>query len=111
MSSIPNDAMKIILTATSKLEEAETIAERLVEDGLAACVQCLPQAVSVYRWQGKTVKDKEALMIIKTSEALIEKTIEALEAEHSYEVPEILVIDPSHVSPSYLEWLNSVLGK
>lgn len=103
--------MKIILTTTSNLEEAERIAEKLVESGLAGCVQCVPQLVSVYRWQGETVKDKEVLMVIKTSEALIEKTIEALEGEHSYEVPEILVLDPSHVSPSYLEWLNSVLGK
>jgi periplasmic divalent cation tolerance protein len=56
---------RIILTTAGSQEEAIKIAHALVERGLAACVNIVPQIESVYRWQGKVETSKEWLLLIK----------------------------------------------
>ena len=99
--------MLIILTTTPTLQEADALAEKLVSERLAACVQVLPQMRSLYFWQGEIKKDKECLLLIKT---LAEK-YDAVEAfirnNHSYSVPEIVAMKPEKVFEGYLDWLKS----
>jgi len=84
---------------------AESIAQPLVEEGLAACVSIVASATSVYRWKGELCKDEESLLLIKTDESqwhAIEKRIKEL---HSYEVPEILMLPITAGHTPYLSWL------
>lgn len=85
------------------------IARALVEERVAACVNVVPGAISVYRWKGQTEESTETMLIVKSSRALfpdIEKLISRL---HSYELPEILALPIAGGSEGYLKWLAGEL--
>jgi len=102
--------MRIVLTTTPTANEAEILAEKIIEAKLAACVQILPQMTSVYVWQGKVQKEREHLMLIKTSTEKWEALRDFITANHSYDVPEIVAFDAEKVSEPYLKWLNKALS-
>ncbi len=85
--------------------EAERIGGRLVEDGLAACVNILPGMVSIYIWQGKRQQDEECAMIIKTRAGLAEQVIATVRGLHPYENPALVVLDIAGGAPPFLEWI------
>ena len=97
-------------TTAAKAEEARTIATRLVEAKLAACVQIVEPITSVYRWQGKIESEQEFLLLIKSTQDLVSRIAELLDEIHPYEVPELIVTPIIDGSASYLSWLeDSVL--
>jgi periplasmic divalent cation tolerance protein len=102
--------MLIVLTTTSSLEQAETLAEKIVGQRLAACVQILPQMTSVYFWEGKVQKEGEHLLLIKTLPEKWDALRDFIIANHNYSVPEIVAIDAEHVSEKYLAWMTEYLG-
>jgi len=102
--------MLIVLVTTPNEAEAESLAARIVEARLAACVQILPRMTSVYVWEGKLQKDAEHLLLIKTLPEKYDEVETFIIANHSYDVPEIVAIDAERVSGPYLAWLNGVLG-
>lgn len=103
-------AYQILLTTAANADEADRIAERLVDEGLAACVNVVPACRSIYRWQGETVRETEVLMIAKTRRARF-RDIEKLVTEmHSYDVPEIIAVDLQAASNGYLRFLEDSLG-
>ena len=93
----------IILTTTNK-ENAKQIADKLVKDRLAACVQ-MTGMNSVYEWKGEVCYDEEILMFIKTREALYAKCCEVIQSIHDYEVPEILKLNIDGGNEEYLKWI------
>ncbi len=99
--------MLIVLTTTPNSEEAETLARKIVEAKLAACVQILPQMKSVYFWDGKIQTDAEHLLLIKTSDAKFDELEKFIQANHSYEVPEIVALAAEKVSESYLKYVRN----
>ena len=103
--------MIIVLTTTSTAEEGESLAEKIVEARLAACVQILPQMKSVYMWKGTLQKDAEHLLLIKTLPEKFDELSAFITANHSYEVPEIVAIDAERVSSPYLEWMKAVINE
>jgi periplasmic divalent cation tolerance protein len=100
---------QIVLSTCADRQEAERIAHRLVEQQLAACVNILPGAQSVYRWQGKVESAAETLMVIKTSADLVAEVELTIAGLHSYEVPEFLVLPVYGGSHAYLAWLRDSL--
>ena len=100
------DPAKIAITM-STLEEALALARMLVEQRLAACVNILPGARSIYRWKEKIEEAEEAMLVIKTTAANILLVEEALKSLHSYELPEFVVFDVDGVSDAYLQWIQS----
>lgn len=97
--------LKIVLT-TCPQEQAQSLATSLIERRLAACVNLLPGVSSVYRWQGKVVRDEEALLIIKTPPHREAELFACLEAEHPNDVPEIISLPTDNVLESYLNWAH-----
>ena len=85
------------------------MAEMLVGQQLAACVQILPEMESVYRWQGKIERQQEVLLIAKTESAKFAALEREVRALHSYETPEIVAIPLIAGSPAYLAWLSASL--
>lgn len=96
-----------IAISMSTIEEAPALARMLVERSLAACVNILPGARSVYRWQGKIEEADEAMLVIKTTEDNVPLVEEALKSLHSYELPEFVVLNVDGVSDAYLQWIQS----
>jgi len=106
----PEGKYVVVFVTTSSTDEAETIAEALVNERLAACVNVLPQCRSVYRWEGKLQRDDEALMIIKSRRDLFAEVERRVVSLHSYEVPEVISLDLADVSKSYLSFLHDSLS-
>lgn len=103
--------MLIVFTTTPNIGEAESLAEKIVEAGLAACVQILPQMTSVYVWEGKLEKEAEHLLLIKSLPEKWSELRDFITTNHSYEVPEIAAIDAARVSEPYRAWLLDTVGK
>ena len=98
-----------VLTTTATEDEAEAIAEALLADGLAGCVQ-IAQIRSRYVWQGKVEREAEQLLLIKTRAELFEIVRGRIRAMHSYETPEIVALPIAAGDGDYLAWLGSVTG-
>ncbi|WP_133513111.1 divalent-cation tolerance protein CutA [Candidatus Thiosymbion oneisti] len=86
---------------------AAKIAEALVVERLAACVNRLPGLTSAYLWQGKVERDTETLLLIKTTNARFEALRMRLCALHPYELPEVIAIPVTKGLPAYLRWVTA----
>jgi periplasmic divalent cation tolerance protein len=100
---------QIVLCTCVDREQAERIADRLIEQHLAACVNILPGVQSIYRWQGAVESAAEVLMLIKTDSAHSNEVQSTIAGLHSYEVPEFLILPVSGGSEAYLAWLKASL--
>ena len=100
----------IVFVTSSTNDEAIRIADALVSERLAACVNIVSAIQSVYRWEGKITREKESLMIIKTTEERYSQLERRVKELHSYSTPEVIAIKIAAGSEQYLDWLrNSVL--
>lgn len=95
----------IVLTNLPDRASAVKLAETLVDKRLAACVNVLGEATSVYRWQGRVATEAEVPVLIKTREALYGEVAAAIVAAHPYELPEIVAVPVVRGLPEYLEWV------
>ena len=89
------------------IEEAKTIANNLVKDQLVACVNIIPNIESVYRWKGKIECDKEVVLIAKTTDNNVEKTIKRIKSLHTYELPDIIVLPVIGGLKEYLKYITN----
>lgn len=99
----------VVLTTAPNIEEAESLAEKIVSAKLAACVQVLPEMKSFYFWEGAVRREPEHLLLIKTLPEKYEALQSFILENHSYDVPEIVALNASEVSETYLDWLNDYL--
>ena len=94
----------IVLTTVATPDDARRLADGLLDQRLAACVQTLA-IQSAYRWKGAVQREPEQLLLIKTRAALYPAVEAYLRAHHPYEVPEIVRVPIAAGSPDYLRWL------
>lgn len=103
------DAVLILSTASTQ-DEASRIAEALVTEQLAACVQLSP-IESWYRWQGKVEHQRETRLLIKTTAERAAQTEARIRALHSYDLPEIVVVPIAGGSANYLAWIAESVAR
>lgn len=96
---------RVVLCTAPDAEIARRLARTMVERRLAACVNVLDGATSIYRWQGAVEEAREALMVIKTSAARVADLERVLVELHPYDTPEFVVLAAEHVERRYLDWL------
>lgn len=96
---------RLALTTVSDRKEAERLAEALVGERLAACVNIIAPITSVYRWRGAVEREDEALLLLKTDAANLAALRERLLALHPYDTPEFLAFKVSAGAPGYLRWI------
>lgn len=96
----------IILTLTSNFDEAKKIAEILVKEKLAACVNIIKNVTSFYEWKNEICQDSEYLLLIKTRKELFEKVKTCVLENHSYELPALLMLPVEAGLFEYLSWID-----
>lgn len=98
---------KIVVLSTCETEDqARAIARHLVEKRLAACVNIVPGARSIYRWKDAIEEAAEFVLLIKSRRDLFPELRAELTRMHSYEVPEVIALPIVDGSESYLSWLD-----
>ena len=101
-----SELIVVLMTAGSQ-EEASRIADALVSEMLAACVNVVPGITSVYRWQGEVQHDSEWLLIAKSRRDVLDALVQRVQTLHSYELPEIIALPLVGGSEGYLSWLDA----
>jgi periplasmic divalent cation tolerance protein len=104
-STDPSDGVVVLVTVGSR-PEGERIAETLVTERLAACVNLIGPLQSVYRWEGQVQRDEELLLLIKTRRALCARVEARVKVLHSYQNPEVIAVPITAGSAAYLDWLR-----
>jgi periplasmic divalent cation tolerance protein len=99
----------VVLTTCDSEMLAEQLARHLVEHRLAACVNILPKARSIYRWQEKIEDAGEWVLLIKSRRDLFAALRAEVQKLHTYEVPEVIAIPIVDGSEAYLGWLDGQL--
>jgi periplasmic divalent cation tolerance protein len=100
----------LVLCTCPEGEAARSLAETLVGERLAACVNILPGLTSVYVWQGALESSREALLLIKTERRAYPRLEARLRELHPYELPEIVAVDIERGLPDYLNWISQCLS-
>jgi len=101
----------IVLVTVGSREEGERIAEALVGEQRAACVNVVGPIRSIYRWENVVQRDEELLLIIKTRAALFAEVAARVHALHSYQTPEVIALPITAGSEAYLDWLRGVTAR
>ncbi|MFA6120415.1 MAG: divalent-cation tolerance protein CutA [Sideroxydans sp.] len=101
----------LVISNTPDRATAERIANALVAEGVAACVNVLAECNSVYRWEGKVEHATEIPLLIKTTVDAYPRLEAELRKLHPYEVPEIIALPVSAGLPAYLDWVKSETRK
>ena len=100
------DKIIVFVTCETK-EQAEKLAQTVVTEKLAACVNVLPGIRSCYVWEEKLTWSDEALLLIKTTQQRFSQLRDRIKALHSYELPEIAGVAIQDGSKEFLEWIDS----
>ncbi len=96
----------VVLVTAGSRQEADAIAESLIQAKLAACVNLLP-VFSIYTWQGTIHRDEEWQLLIKSERSRFDELEAKIREIHSYEVPEIIMLPIVAGSRPYLQWISS----
>jgi periplasmic divalent cation tolerance protein len=99
------DCIAVLVTVGSG-EEAERIAEAVVVERLAACVNITGPITSIYHWQGRVERSQEWLLIIKTRAGVFGQLETRVKSLHSYQNPEVIALPISAGTAAYLDWLR-----
>lgn len=100
----------IVFVTTPNFAESEKIANVLLQNRLAACVNILPTMRSMFWWKGRIEREDESLMIIKTRKDMFNKLVESVRTIHKYEIPEIIAFEIQGGLKEYLTWIDEVIG-
>jgi len=106
---MPEQRLVVLCTAPDRAV-AERIAEALVVEGLAACVNILPGISSVYQWQGRVETDSELLLIIKSRQGVYQRLEQRVVELHPYELPEVIAVPITDGLTGYLTWVDEMTG-
>jgi len=98
-----------IITTVSTEKEGRMIANELVKNKLAACVNIVPKVYSVYEWDNAIQNETEVMLMIKTTKAREKEIYQTVQSLHSYDTPELITLPIENGSDTYLRWVeNSV---
>ena len=95
----------LIITNMPDQDSAQRMANSLIENKAAACVNIMAPCTSVYRWQGKVEKANEIPLLIKTTRSAYPRVEELIREQHPYELPEIIAVSVEFGLPAYLQWV------
>lgn len=109
------DECLIVLSTIDDAAQARRVADRVIEAGLAACVNILPGVTSVFRWepensdpaQAGVQAEGEVMLVMKSTAAAYPQLEALIRREHTYELPEVIAVSLSHGLPDFLQWIRA----
>lgn len=105
-----DNALKVVLTTFEKPEEAKLFAHWVIQEKICVCAQIDAPMTSIYPWGGKVEEAQEVRLWMKVFEQNLMSVQAALKEEHSYEIPQFIVLDVDQVSADYLAWAKESLS-
>jgi periplasmic divalent cation tolerance protein len=100
----------VVVLITIPTDKGLELANHIVENKLGACVNVVPEVNSIYWWKGNIERDRESLLVIKTSVQKLEELIKEVKKVHPYTVPEIIALPILGGNEDYLRWIDDSLG-
>lgn len=97
---------RIVFCTCPDHDTAEQLAEKILQDRLAACVNLVPGLTSLYIWKGNLTRGTEVLLMIKTTNAVYQQLEQTLQTLHPYELPEIISVPIEAGLDGYLGWIT-----
>ena len=104
-----NDQKVVIFITTGTDEEANRLAEVLLKQRRAACVNIVSKVSSRFWWEGHLDSDQESLLIVKAKASLLDEIVALVKEVHTYDVPEVIALPIIGGNPDYLEWIGKEL--
>ena len=98
--------ISVIFTTINNEQVARKIANFLLEEQIAACVNIIPNVISIYKWKGKIEEEKEFIIFIKTVEENVDKAIKRIKELHSYELPDIITFKINKGLDEYFDYVK-----
>jgi periplasmic divalent cation tolerance protein len=102
-------AFQLVLTTCPDAQIAKTIAQCLVKEKLAACVNILPSITSIYHWQNELQCDNEVQLLIKTDSKKFTQLNARINELHPYDVVEVIALNIQQGDKHYLNWISEYL--
>ena len=96
----------VVFITVDSPENAQKLADKLLTERQAACVNIIPGVESHYWWQGKIEKTDELMLVVKSRAALLDDLIKLVKENHSHNVPEIVSLPIIGGNEDYLEWIE-----
>ncbi len=107
MTQSTSSDLLIVVSSFSKLEDAQSVARKLIDGRLAACVQIQEGIHSIYRWDGKICEEREVLLSAKTVAGKWLEIADFIKSNHPYDLPEVLGFHPKQYEEHYGEWVQA----
>ena len=101
----------LIISTTDTMDLAQKIAQTIVQEREAACVNILPGIRSIYRWEDKVCDDSEILLLIKSTRENFEQIRTRIRELHSYDIPEVIAVPITGGDPDYMNWLHAQVSR
>lgn len=98
---------QIALCTCPDQDSAELVANHLVDEQLAACVNIITGVRSVFRWKGEVESNNEVLLVIKTMPHVYDRLEQTILQHHPYELPEVITVPITGGEANYLTWVKS----
>ncbi|MCX7989394.1 MAG: divalent-cation tolerance protein CutA [Aquificaceae bacterium] len=99
-----------VVFITVPVERSKELAEYIIQKRLGACVNVVPEVNSIYWWKGNIERDRESLLVVKTSAKKFEELLRGVKSIHPYTVPEIIALPIVAGNEDYLRWIDDSLG-
>lgn len=99
-----------VVLITAPPDSAPGLAQAIVEQKLAACVNRVPGVQSTYWWQGKVESAAEDLLIAKTDKLKVKALVKMVKASLPAAVPEVIALRIKEGNRDYLRWIADSLG-
>jgi periplasmic divalent cation tolerance protein len=104
------DDVVVVVVSAPDAVVAGAIADAVVDEGVAACVNIVAGVTSVYRWKGAVERAQEHLLMIKTTRARYPALQTVVMRLHPYEVPECLALPVAAGLPAYMSWVRDAVS-
>ncbi|MCK4968060.1 MAG: divalent-cation tolerance protein CutA [Candidatus Aenigmarchaeota archaeon] len=99
----------LCMTTVNSEKEVSKIKNIVLTKKLTACVNVISGVASAYHWRGSIKEDKEFIMIFKTKKYLLEKLKYEVLINHSYEIPEFIVLPIVDGGLHFFSWIDREL--
>ncbi len=106
MAKLEEFADIVLFITTANIEEAQRIADLLLKERKAACINIVSRVSSSFWWQGRLNSAQESLLIVKSRASVLDQIVNLVKEHHSYNVPEIIALPIIGGNPDYLEWMG-----